>query len=127
MQGNLLFSNTRLCLVCVANISNFCNVTFSKKNNSNNPGKPSAEFLMKHRRGKSETLRLQYINTKDVRFGSVRNYKFLALPVAVCFSICYSPVTALGIGFICSFSVVNMISFVQSKYRYLECCWKTSR
>ncbi|KAL8535466.1 hypothetical protein ACS0TY_011191 [Phlomoides rotata] len=30
-------------------------------------GKPSKEFSGKHRRGKSETLRAQYINTKDVR------------------------------------------------------------
>ncbi|XP_057773493.1 LOW QUALITY PROTEIN: type I inositol polyphosphate 5-phosphatase 2 [Salvia miltiorrhiza] len=30
-------------------------------------GKPPTGFSMKHRRGKSETLRLQYINTKDVR------------------------------------------------------------
>lgn len=30
-------------------------------------GIPSTEFSKKHRRGKSETLRVQYINTKDVR------------------------------------------------------------
>ncbi|KAH6790738.1 myo-inositol polyphosphate 5-phosphatase 2 [Perilla frutescens var. frutescens] len=30
-------------------------------------GKPSTEFSANHRRGKSETLRLQYISTKDVR------------------------------------------------------------
>ncbi|KAI3453423.1 hypothetical protein Pfo_010086 [Paulownia fortunei] len=29
--------------------------------------KPSKDYSVKHRRGKSETLRLQYINTKDVR------------------------------------------------------------
>ncbi|KAL2548004.1 Type I inositol 1 [Forsythia ovata] len=30
-------------------------------------GKPSKEYSLRHRRGKSETLRLQYINTKEVR------------------------------------------------------------
>nr|GMD79429.1 type I inositol polyphosphate 5-phosphatase 2-like [Ipomoea batatas] len=30
-------------------------------------GKPSTEYSLRHRRGKSETLRVQYINTKDVR------------------------------------------------------------
>ncbi|XP_022892762.1 type I inositol polyphosphate 5-phosphatase 2-like isoform X1 [Olea europaea var. sylvestris] len=30
-------------------------------------GKPSKEYSLRHRRGKSETLRLQYINTKDER------------------------------------------------------------
>ncbi|CAH9080021.1 unnamed protein product [Cuscuta epithymum] len=30
-------------------------------------GKPSTDFSLKHRRGKSETLRLQYISRKDVR------------------------------------------------------------
>ncbi|KAF3657120.1 Type I inositol 1,4,5-trisphosphate 5-phosphatase 2 [Capsicum annuum] len=30
-------------------------------------GKPSAEYNPRHRRGKSETLRAQYINTKEVR------------------------------------------------------------
>ncbi|OVA14834.1 Inositol polyphosphate-related phosphatase [Macleaya cordata] len=31
------------------------------------PGLPAKGYQLKHRRGKSETLRLQYINTKDVR------------------------------------------------------------
>lgn len=30
---------------------------------------PSKGYQLKHRRGKSETVRAQYINTKDVRFG----------------------------------------------------------
>ncbi|KAK4400443.1 Type I inositol polyphosphate 5-phosphatase 2 [Sesamum angolense] len=30
-------------------------------------GKPLKDYSVRHRRGKSETLRLQYINTKDVR------------------------------------------------------------
>lgn len=34
-------------------------------------GKPSTEYSLRHRRGKSETLRVQYINTKDVRFGRI--------------------------------------------------------
>jgi hypothetical protein len=34
-----------------------------------NPDTPSKGYRLRHRRGKSETLRAQYINTKDVRFG----------------------------------------------------------
>lgn len=32
-------------------------------------GKISTKYSSRHRRGKSETLRVQYINTKEVRFG----------------------------------------------------------
>lgn len=71
-------------LVSVVNLSDFWNVDTYK---SNHPGIPSTEFSKKHRRGKSETLRAQYINTKDVRFGSVRSHKFLDLPVVVYFSL----------------------------------------
>lgn len=31
---------------------------------------PSKGYQFRHRRGKSETLRAQYINTKDIRLGS---------------------------------------------------------
>ncbi|KAL2233023.1 type I inositol polyphosphate 5-phosphatase 2 isoform X1 [Sesamum indicum] len=34
---------------------------------SKTAGKPLKDYSVRHRRGKSETLRLQYINTKDVR------------------------------------------------------------
>ncbi|KAL0409343.1 UNVERIFIED_CONTAM: Type I inositol polyphosphate 5-phosphatase 2 [Sesamum radiatum] len=34
---------------------------------SEDDGKPLKDYSVRHRRGKSETLRLQYINTKDVR------------------------------------------------------------
>lgn len=36
---------------------------------STHPDTPSKGYRLRHRRGKSETLRAQYINTKDVRFG----------------------------------------------------------
>ena len=33
------------------------------------PGTEGKGYSLRHRRGKSETLRVQYINTKDIRFG----------------------------------------------------------
>ncbi|KAL0446350.1 UNVERIFIED_CONTAM: Type I inositol polyphosphate 5-phosphatase 2 [Sesamum latifolium] len=38
---------------------------------SKTAGKPLKDYPVRHRRGKSETLRLQYINTKDVSFQEV--------------------------------------------------------
>ena len=38
------------------------------------PGTPLKGHMLRHRRGKSETLRVQYINTKDVRFDLEESY-----------------------------------------------------
>ncbi|XP_073122847.1 type I inositol polyphosphate 5-phosphatase 2 [Henckelia pumila] len=43
------------------------NETTRNDGKCNHPGIPSKEYSLKHRRGKSETLRVLYINTKDVR------------------------------------------------------------
>ncbi|XP_020524847.1 type I inositol polyphosphate 5-phosphatase 2 isoform X2 [Amborella trichopoda] len=43
------------------------NESVSRNQASNIPGTPSKDYLSRLRRGKSETLRVQYISTKDIR------------------------------------------------------------
>lgn len=93
---------------------------------SDNLGKPSKEFSGKHRRGKSETLRAQYINTKDVRFGSVRCVLIIDLLVPKIYI--FHPLMDIIISSISHFCVSeNMIWCMQSDNRHVECCWKSSR
>lgn len=44
------------------------------------PGTESKGYSSSHRRGKSETLRVHYINRKDIRFG----YKLMLLDFCFC-------------------------------------------
>lgn len=64
----------------------------------------------RHRRGKSETLRAQYINTKDVRSGG-----------NLLWSIAFELLN-LMISMKC---ILNLV-ILQGNYWLLECCWKTS-
>lgn len=74
-----------------------------------NPDTPSEGYRLRHRRGKSETLRAQYINTKDVRFGD--NLPMLSIR---------STILVLS-------GILMTFNLLQGDNWYLECCWKSSR
>lgn len=64
-------------------------------------------YKIRHRRGKSETLRAQYINSKEVRSGGILFMQHV-------------------INLIILNEMLHKMFILQDSNWHLECCWKTS-